>query len=259
MIKRIVLCIALMVCCHSLSYANDTEIPVHFFAEMYFHRASLEGTVQQSDVNVLGTEIDLDSTLGLGDVNGLAGKVGILMYGRHEIVADYRRYHLSKDTTLATSVRFNNMNLSANLPVSPSLTFQTIGLFYGFRVINTDLGFFSIRPGVEFVDYEFGMKAGLLGFEWESETYAGDYAVPFLLIAGESKLHPLISLAGEFSGGMIDEQKAYLAQLLIKITPHPNFSALLGYSQVWFKDDGTADDLFEITLSGFLVGGQIVW
>ncbi len=103
-----------------------------------------------------------------------------------------------------------------------------------------------------------GIKARLLVFEWTSETYAGDYTVPFLLIAAESKLHPMISIAGEFSGGMLDKQKAYLAQLLLKITPHPHFSALAGYSRVWFKDE-TKDNLFEITFSGFLVGCQFVW
>jgi hypothetical protein len=258
MVKRVVLGLIIVLSWYSWSAAGDAERPIHVFVDALFHHAAVDGTVQKPDVDVLGTEIDLDGTLGLEDVNGLVGKAGIVIYGRHEIVADYRRYHLAEDTTLASSMHFGDMDLFANLPISPSLKFQTVGLFYGFRVIETDRGFLSIRPGVEFVKYDLGIKAGLLGFEWTSETYAADYTVPFLLIAGESKLHPLISIAGEFSGGMLDKQKAYLAQLLLKITSHPHFSALAGYSRVWFKDK-TKDNRFEITFSGFLVGCQFVW
>jgi len=258
MMKRVLFCLIMVLSWYSWSAADDAERPIHVFVEALFHHAAVDGAVQKPDVHVLGAEVDLDSTLGLEDVNGLVGKAGIVLYGRHEIVADYRRYHLAEDTTLASSMHFGDMDLSANLPISPSLTFQTIGLFYGFRLIETERGFLAIRPGVEFVKYDLGIKARLLWFEWTSETYAGDYTVPFLLIAAESKLHPLVSIAGEFSGGMLDKQKAYLAQLLLKITPHPNFSALAGYSRVWFKDE-TKDNLFEITFSGFLIGCQFVW
>jgi hypothetical protein len=255
MMKRGLLCITILLCWHSWSYA---EMPIRFFAEALLHLASIDGTVQRSDVDVLGSEIDLDGTLGLENVNGLAGKAGILIYGRHELVADYRRYHLSEDSTLSSSIRFGDIDFSANLPISPSLTFQTLGFFYGFRLIDTDLGFLSLRPGVEIVDYEVGVKASLLGFEYASSTYSESYTVPFIMIAGEGKLHPLVSLTGEFSGGRLDDQTGYLAQALLKFTPHPNISALLGYSQVWFEDE-TEDNPFEVTLSGLMAGIQVVW
>jgi len=263
MMKRVVFCmIAIFLGWNSWSYA---ERPIQIFLEGALHRASIDGSVQQPDVDlgVLGRVIDLDGTLGLEDVNGLVGKAGILIYGRHEIIADYRHYRLSEDTTLASSIRFGDIDFSANLPVSPSLKFQTVGLFYGFRLINMDSVFLSLRPGVEFVSYEVGMKASLLGFEWDSSTYSGDYTIPFMLIAGEIKLHPIISLTGEFSGGMIDEQSAYLARPALKLNLYPNISAFLGYSQIWFKDDKKKDDdkdnSFEITLSGLVAGVQVIF
>jgi hypothetical protein len=246
----------LLLCWHSWGFA---EVPVHFFLEGGLHRASIDGDALWSDVEVFESELDLDSTLGLEDVNGLFGKAGILLYRRHELVVDYRRYSLSEDTTLSSSIGFEDIDFSANLPISPSLTFQTIGLFYGFRLIDLDKGFLSVRPGVQFVNYEVGIKANLFIFEWESSTYSGDVAVPFLLLAGEVKLHPMISLIGEFSGGIRDEQSAYLIQPALKVNFHPNISAFLGYSQMWFEDDTDDENHFEVTLSGLVVGAQFIW
>ncbi len=255
MIKRVLFCIIILLCWHSWSYA---EIPMQIFLEGTFHRASIDGTVQWSEADILGTEIDLDGTFGLENTNGFAGKAGILIYRTHELVLDYQRYHLSEDTTLSTSIRFGGMDIFSNLPISPSLTFQTVGLFYGYRFVDMDLGFLSLRPGVEIVDYEVGVSASLFGFQLDSSTYSESYVVPSILIAGEYKLHPLISLTGDFSGGWLDDQAAYFVRPMLKLTLHPHLSALLGYSQIWFQDE-TDDNLFEVTLSGLIVGVQVVW
>jgi hypothetical protein len=258
--KRVILgiCLILVLWCHSLSYAQDVR-PIRVFGEVLYHRASIDGTVQQSDLDIEGTEIDLDATLGLEQTNGIIGKAGILIYGAHEFVVDYRRYKLSEDTELSATIRFGDIQIPSFVPISPSLSFQSVGLFYGYRLINSDYGFVSLRPGVEFVEYEVGVKADLFGLvQWESETYSGEYTVPFFWLAGEIYLHPMIALAGELSGGKIDQQMAYWGKGVVKFALTPNFAALAGYSQVWFKDD-TEDNLFEVSLSGLVIGAQFVW
>lgn len=255
MIKCVLLCITIVLCWHSWSYA---EQPIRFFLEGALHQASIDGSARWSDAVILGTEIDLDGTFGLDEVNTLTGKVGMLIYGRHELLADYQRYSLSEDPTLSATVRFGGMVIPANLPVSASLKFQTIGLFYGFRLINMESAFLSLRPGFKLVDYEVGLKTSLLGFELDSREYSGEYTIPFFQVAGEFKLHRMVSLTGEFSGGFLGEQFAYFARPAVKITPYPYISALLGYSRIWFKDEKD-DNLFEVTLSGLIAGIEVIF
>lgn len=256
--KRFAVGVMMALCCQLSTYAQERVMPVEFFGEIGLHRAALSGHVLNSDLNISGSELDFDGALGLEDVNGMLGKAGVVLYNQHELLLDYRRYHLEKDTKLATDINIGGINASVDVPISPSLTFQSLGVFYGFRLIDTDLGFLSIRPGVEWVKYDVSVKVERFGFEWQSETYANDYVVPFVLFAGETRLHPLVSLIGEASGGMLDGQKAYMAQLMLKITPHPNIAGLLGYSRTWFRDEQTQNE-FEIALSGVVIGAQFSW
>ena len=253
--KRVLFGVLIFLCWHSWSYA---EIPIQFFLEGAFHLASIDGTVQQSKADILGTENDLNGTFGFEKVNGFVGKAGMLIARTHEIVVDYQRYHLAEDTTLATSIRFEGMTIPATLPISPSLTFQTLGFFYGLRVIDLESGFLSLRPGVELVDYEVGLDANLFGVQLASLSDSKNYVVPFILIAGEYKLHPLLSFAGEFSGGWRDNQTTYFARPMVKLNLYPHISALFGYSRVWFKDDSN-NNLFKVALSGLMFGIRGEW
>lgn len=255
MLKHFILSLALLILWQSWSFA---EVPMQFFIEGVLHQASVEGTVQWSEIGVRGTEIDLDGVFGFGDTTALTGKAGILIQDRHEFLLDYRRYHFSEDSTLATSIQFGGTTIPSHLPISPELTFRTLGLFYGYRFLDPDSGYFSIRPGLELVDYGVEVSSNLFGFQLGTVSYAESRVVPFVLFAGEYRFHPLISLVGEFSGGWIDERAGYLVQPMLKINPYPNISALIGYSQVWYRDE-TDGNLFEVTLSGVVVGIQAVW
>ncbi len=228
------------------------------FGELVYHRATINGNVQWSEGNFQGTDIDLDAAFGLEETHGFGGKAGLIVFDSHEFILDFRRYKTSGDTELDTSLRFGGVALPSFFPITPSLTFQSVGLFYGYRIVNTPGGFLAIRPGVEFVEYEVGVDVDLFLIQLESPTYTGDHTVPFLWLAGEAYLHPMASLAGEISGGWQDEQTAYWGQVLLKFFVHPNVSILFGYSRVWFQDD-TIDANFEVTLSGPVIGLQASW
>lgn len=263
--KRMMLSLIFAFCWQSVSIAQVLPVgdsqtqPLGFFGEIIYHRAAVDGSIQGIDAEVFDTDIDLDGTFGLKDINGWIGKAGVVLYGAHEFVFDYRRYHLSKQTMLSSSVHFGDFTLPISVPVTPSLTFQSMGFFYGYRLINQDLITLSLRPGVEWVEYEVGVEASLLGLQYNSETYAGDYTVPFFWIVGDVKLHPMLSLTGELSAGWADKQIAYWGQAALKFTLHPNISALLGYSRVWFKDESDDERQFEVALSGLILGCQMVW
>ncbi len=228
------------------------------FGELIYHRAAINGTVQWSEDNFQGSEIDLDAGFGLEKTHGFSGKAGLVVFDSHEFILDFRRYETSVDAELDTSVQFGGIALPSFFPVTPSLKYQSIGLFYGYRIINTPSLFLAIRPGVEFVDYEVGVDVDLFLIQIESPTYTGDHMVPFLWLAGEAYLHPMASLAGEISGGWQEEQAAYWGQALLKFSVHQNIAVLFGYSRVWFHDD-TIDVNFEVTLSGPVIGVQAVW
>jgi hypothetical protein len=228
------------------------------FGEIIYHRAAIDGSVQWAEGDFQGSLIDLNATFGLERTHGLAGKAGLVLLDAHELILDFRRYATSHDTELTTTVRFGDIAIPSFFPVKPSLTFQSVGLFYGYRLVNTPAGYLAIRPGVEFVSYEVGVEVDLFLIQLESPTYTGDHTVPFLWLAGEVFVHPLASLAGEISGGWKDEQRAYWGQGLLKFAVLPNLSVMVGYSRVWFQDE-TVDKNFDVTLSGPVFGIQASW
>lgn len=246
--------------CWSLAMPVSAQMmpAVGGFGELRYHRATINGNVQWSEGNFQGTDIDLDAAFGLEKTHGFGGKAGLVLLNAHELIVDFRRYATSHDTEFKTTIRFGDMTIPSFFPVTPSLQFQSIGLFYGYRLVNTPAGFLAIRPGVEFVDYEVGVDVDLILLQIESPTYSGEHTIPFLWLAGEAYLHPMASLVGEISGGWKEEQTAYWGQGLLKFLVHPNVSILFGYSRVWFQDD-TADKSFEVTLSGPVIGIQASW
>ncbi len=256
MLKRVILSLVFLMLGQSLAVAE--EAPLQFFAEGFLHWVSIDGTVQWSESDVLGTEIDLDSAFGFDNTPAWAGKAGVILYRRHEFLLDFRRYQFSKDSTLNSTILFGETTIPADLPISPELRFQTVSLFYGYRFIDADSGYIAIRPGVAFVDYEVEISSNLFGFQIGPVSYSDDTIAPFVTLAGEYRIHPLFSLAGEFSGGWLDEQAGYLFQPLLKMTPHPNISAVVGYSHLWYRNE-TGNNLFDVTLPGPVVGVYAVW
>lgn len=255
--KRVVMLVMMMMMM-AVPCSAQTAANVGGFGEVMYHRAAIHGSVQWSEGNIQGTDIDLDATLGLEDTHGIAGKGGLVLLNAHEFLVDFRRYETSVDTELDSTVRFGDVALPSFFPVTPSLTFQAVGLFYGYRIVNTSGGFLAIRPGVEFVDYEVGVNVDLFLVELQSPTYTGDHLVPFLWVGGEAYLHPMASVAGEISGGWQDEQSAYWGQAAIHFHAHPNLAIVFGYSRVWFQDE-TVGKSFEVALSGPIFGIQGTW
>lgn len=236
----------------------QSNAPFGGFGEILYHRAAINGTAQWTESELIGSDVDLDATIGLEKTHGIGGKAGLVLYNAHEFIVDFRRYATSEDAELDTTIRFGGVSIPSFLPVSPSLKFQSIGGFYGFRIVNTSVGFLSIRPGVELVEYEVSIDVDVPLVVVESPTYGEEYVIPFLWLAGEAYLHPMASIAGELIGGWQNEQTAYWGQGLLKFHAHPNISALFGYSRVWFSDE-TKDNEFEVTLSGLVIGVQASW
>ena len=234
------------------------EFPANGFGEITFHRASIQGMMQWTGSDISGSEIDIDGAFGLDKTNGFGIKAGTSLSGPHELLVDYRRYEVSEETTLETTIRFEDIELPSLLPIAPSLMFQAVGAFYGYRVFDSDSGFLSIRPGLEFVGYEVGVEVDLPLAELESLSYSKDHMLPFVWLAGEKSLHPMASLIGELSGGWKQDQMAYWGRAMLKFLLHPKVSALLGYSHLWFRDDRSTH-VFEVTLSGFTLGLQATW
>jgi hypothetical protein len=245
----------LLICRNSFAETR----PAQFFIEGIFQRASIDGTVEWSELDVIGSELDLDGAFDFDDSNALSGKIGIILQQKHEFLLDYRRYHFPEETSAQTSFDVNGITVPFNLPISAEISFQTIGLFYGYRFIQSPAGYFSIYPGIEFIDYAVDMKSEIFDIELASLEYANDHILPFVLAMGEYKFHPAFSLAGEFCGGFLDERTAYFARPMLKFHLNQNFSALVGYSQVWYQDESQEDGRFEITLSGPVVGVQVIW
>lgn len=238
--------------------AAQRPSPFRVFGEILYHRAAINGMARWTEGGFLGSDIDLDATIGLEKTDGIGGKAGLVLYNAHELIVDFRRYATSEDAELDTTIRFGGISIPSFLPVSPSLMFQSIGIFYGLRIVNTPAGFLAIRPGIELVEYEVSIDVDIPLVLIESPTYGDEHVVPFLWLAGEAYLHPMASIAGELSDGWQDEQTAYWGQVLLNFHVHPNISVLFGYSRVWFQDQREENE-FEVSLSGPVIGIQAVW
>ncbi len=237
----------------------QTPPPVRFFLEGMYQRASIDGKVEWPELDVIGSELDLDGTFDFDDSNALHGKLGIILHHKHEFLLDYRGYHFPEATSAKTSFNVNGITVPFNMPISAEIEFRSIGLFYGFRFLESQTGYFSIRPGIEFIEYAVDLESRIFDIEVASLEYSDDHTLPFVMLSGEYHFHPSFSVAGEFSGGFMDERTAYFARPMLKFQFHPNISVLAGYSQVWYHDEASEDGEFEITLSGPIVGVQMVW
>lgn len=261
MIKYLLSILVCMLCWSSLCWAQMTPVmtpSMEFFIEGMLHRASIDGSAQFSDVDVLGSEMDLDGDFGLESTNALLGKAGVIFWQRNEIILDYKRYHFTKNAFAKTAFQFGGITFPVSVPISPDLTFQTLGIFYGFRFVNTPTTFVSLRGGVQVVDYDMQISASLLGIAFESKNYADTQVVPYAVIAGEYRVHPIVSLAWEFSGGWLDTRSAYLIQPMVKIDVYQNMSVLVGYSRLWYRNDDEKN-LFDVAMSGPIVGIRAAW
>ncbi len=254
--KRLILSIIVLLICRN-SFAQTP--PVQFFIEGTFQRASIDGAVEWSEFEVIGSEIDFDSTFDFDDSNALLGKLGVILQGKHEFLLDYRRYHFPEGTSPNPAFDINGITVPFFLPISAEIKFQSIGLFYGYRFIRSDTGYFSIYPGIEYVDYAVDIKSAIFGAELASLEYANDNIIPYVLAKGEYQFHPKFSLTGEFWGGFLDERTAYFVRPMLKFNFNQNISVLAGYFKDWYQDKSLGDGKFEISLSGPVFGVQMIW
>ncbi|MBD3304892.1 hypothetical protein GF339_00885 [candidate division KSB3 bacterium] len=232
---------------------------VQFFSEAKLLRLTIDGTVQSSRSDVLGNRIDVHNDFGFDDTTGIAGRMGLVLHRRHEVGIDVRRHEWSQDSIFSTSIRFGGLEFSPNLPVSSSLRLQSIGLFYGYRLLEGDSGFFSLRPGVQIADYKVEIeRIGILGIRQETVDDSARVIVPSLEVAGEYYLHSLLALKGEIGGGWGDDRKILILQPMLKVTPYPHVSVLVGYTHIWHENDAD-DDWLDVTLSGLTFGAHILW
>lgn len=260
--KKSLLSLSLLLLLPAASFAQTTEQarPFSVWGEFLWHFAAIEGNVEFSDNDLLGSAIDLDGTFGLDNANGLWFKAGVLAYERHELVVDYRTYNFeNNDTMVSSDISFGGITLPISVPVSTSLDYQMFGAFYGYRLLNLPVGYLSVRPGFEMISYEVGANADALGYEYLDENLEGDLTLPFVWLFGEGYLTQMLSAVGEFSGGWLDERAGWWAFGGLKLTPHRNFSAQAGYSYLWFQDESQEDWNFDIALSGFIVGAEVRW
>ncbi len=260
--KKSLVCLSLLLLLPVMSVAQTAEParPFSLWADVFWHFAAIDGNVEFSDDDVLGSTIDLDGTFGLKDANGLWLEAGLLANQRHEIVLHYRTYSLDNDTAMVSSdIDFGGISLPISVPVDTSLDYSMFGAFYGYRVVDLPVGYLSVRPGFEMITYNVGAKAEAFGYEYADEELEGDITLPFVWLFGEGYLAPMLSAVGEFSGGWLDQRAGYWGFAGLKLTPHPNFSAQAGYSYLWFQDESQDDWNFDLALSGFIVGGEVRW
>lgn len=254
--KKLFVVAGLLLISHIPGYAQTP--PMQFMIEGMVQWSAIDGTLQWSDSDILGSEIDLDGTLSFDETITFAGRAGMIWQRQHEIVLNYRRYDFSESATLNTSLQFGGITIPAGLPLSPDLIFQTLGMYYGYRVIDRPEGFLAIRSGVEFVQYDVSIASTFFGIDLGSLDYEDDQTLPFAFLAGELRVHPFIALGGEISGGWWDEHSAYLVQPMLKVYVYPNVSASIGYSHLSYQND-TENNPFDVTLSGPFIGIQALW
>lgn len=239
----------------SLSYA---ETPIQFFAETFLFHTSVSGTVKASRSGMLGTEINIDSGFGFDSSLAFMGKIGLILHRKHELMLNYYRNSYSADSTFPISIRFLGLEFSPEVPVSSSLKLQMPGFFYGYRILEGNSGFLAIRPGIQIASYEVELQAKLFNRPLQPVVQSERLISPGLVFAGEYQLHSFFALKGEFFGGRFGDKGIVLIQPLLKISPHRNFSGLIGYRWGWYEQRSQGD-LFDVRFSGPAFGLEIIW
>ena len=146
---------------------------------------------RDSSSGILGTVIDFESTLGMDDSERSLMGLGYYRFAkRHRLGFQYFRLDRNGDSVNDIPIRFGDVVIPANFPVSSFFDVDVYALSYAFSIINDGRKELAFNVGLQLQDVEVGI-AGNIG--------------PGLLVEEADVFAPLPTFGGSFDYAITDE------------------------------------------------------
>ncbi len=130
-------------------------------ARGYYWFPSLDGTVKADEASIIGTTIDFENDLAIGDEDYPSGEV-FLGLGRHHLSLGYTDVDYSGKNTITRDITFSGETYAVNSLVTSSIEYQMIDFHYQYDLIDLEnvLGGFSLGGvlQVKYLDGEVSLK-----------------------------------------------------------------------------------------------------
>ena len=140
---------------------------------------SLSGTVSDDNSLGVGSDVDLDTDLGLSDFVFAPGGSANLRLGRHDIFASGFAYDNSTTETVTRTFNFGEVNFAVSTQVASDVQIVTGGLEYGFALFTGNLSGVRLEPtiGVSYFGIDVTLTDQTTGF---TDNVDVDVPVPTL-------------------------------------------------------------------------------
>ena len=130
-------------------------------ARGYYWFPSLDGNVKVDEDAIIGTTIDFEKDLGVGDENYPSVEV-FLGGGRHHLSLTYTDIDYSGEKKLTEKITFNGKDYNINAFVNSSIQYKMMDLLYQYDFLNLEnvLAGFSLGAvlQVKYLDGDVGLK-----------------------------------------------------------------------------------------------------
>ena len=146
---------------------------------------------RDSSTGIVGTEIDFESTLGMDDSARLPLILGYYRFAkRHRLGFQYFRLDRNGDSVDSAPIRFGDVVIPANFPVSSFFDVDVYALNYSYSFIHDGRKELAFNVGLQLQDVEVGI-AGNIG--------------PGLLVEEADVFAPLPTFGGSFDYAFNDK------------------------------------------------------
>lgn len=144
-----------------------------------------------SSTGILGTEIDFEATLGMDDNDQLPLVLGYYRFAKkHRLGFQYFRLDRNGESVNDAPIRFGNVVVPANFPISSFFNVDVYSLSYAYSIIYDGQMELAFNVGLQFQDVETGI-AGNLG--------------PGFLVEEADVVAPLPTFGGSFDYALNDK------------------------------------------------------
>jgi len=247
--------ITLVVLVHLLvsvkSYADETVM-----LKTGYMTLDAKGTFAASAGGILGSLIDVDSTLNLKRSNGMTVD-GAVQLGDMRASLNYFPLDFSGDGLLASNVQYNGQNFAAGNRVRSSLKADVFDASLTYYLFNMDdlpsrlqLG---VEAAVKMVRATSSLQDQLTG---QSQSRTATLSIPTLGARGRVAVSDLVGLTGR-AGYMGYAGNHFLdSEVQFEFSPLPTAGIYAGYRLIDLKLD-RAGVLLNNTISGPFVGGFV--
>ncbi|MFQ5427381.1 MAG: hypothetical protein ACE5EZ_00215 [Thermodesulfobacteriota bacterium] len=226
-------------------FSSNANAIVDVEARYWF--TNLDSNIEASSGNLIGTDLDLVSDLGLDDHENFPEGRITLELGNHRLRYAYTPLSWSGNTVSTTSINFAGQTFPVSSAISTDLQIDYHRFSYGYDFINTLDNRIGLIVEVKYLDGRVNLKDAAFGLD---ESTRLQIPIPAVGIGGQVAVPFLANIRAEVTGMSLGSMAYVLdGEANIGFHPLPFVNVSAGYRYLKFHVEKD-DDIGSVSLSG---------